>query len=105
VIRAVVRRESAAPVRILTRQGWRLELLGLCWEVVRTCSSIERGMGVGRKARVECHVESTEVTDACCDLQVVCCSWVEGAESMSGFSVIVEDGRKMRALCSRFGLV
>jgi hypothetical protein len=40
-----------------------LELLGVCWERVRTCSRIGRGMGVGRKARVEWRVERREDTD------------------------------------------
>jgi hypothetical protein len=41
----VVRRRSALPVRIFTRQGWRLELLGECCAVARAVSRRVRGIG------------------------------------------------------------
>lgn len=54
--RAVERRFRAGPVRILRRQGCRLELLGVCWARVRASLRRGRGTGVGRKERVEWRV-------------------------------------------------
>lgn len=61
--RADVRRWRALPVTTFTRQGCRLELLGVCWARERMCSRRARGMGVRRKARVEWRVEMRVVRD------------------------------------------
>ena len=80
--RAVERRFRAGPVRILRRQGCRLELLGVCWARVRASLRRGRGTGVGRKERVECR--------ACIkDVRVVEHSVVDGSllESLTPFVV------------------